>query len=278
MEAAAHGELILVPRIDGRYARVGTIAKIEEEGRVRGGADAVVIRGLHRGVVGVGVPGTGSATWVQIEPIHDGQPSRAGDRARPRVPRDPGEHRGVARHPAGRGVPARHLGPGTDRGHGRLLPGPQLRAQGRGPRDDRRRGAAGEGPRLGQGHARRDRREGAHPRRGVGEPREATARVDPARADGRDPQGARRGGRRRRHRRAPHEDRRGGHAGRGPRAGGARARPARAHLGAVPRARLDPDLPRLADRRAVVGADRRRPGHRRGARASSTPITKASTT
>ncbi len=75
VEAAAHGELILVPRIDGRYARVGTVAKIEEEGRVRGGVDAVVIRGLHRGVVGVGVPGTGSATWVQIEPIDDGTPS-----------------------------------------------------------------------------------------------------------------------------------------------------------------------------------------------------------
>ena len=75
VEAAAHGELILVPRIDGRYARVGTIAKIEEEGRVRGGVDAVVIRGLHRGIVGVGVPGTGSATWVQIEPVHDGEPS-----------------------------------------------------------------------------------------------------------------------------------------------------------------------------------------------------------
>jgi ATP-dependent Lon protease len=75
VEAAAHGELILVPKIEGRYARVGTIAKVEEEGRVRGGADAVVIRGLHRGVVGVGVPGTGSATWVQIEPIHDDTPS-----------------------------------------------------------------------------------------------------------------------------------------------------------------------------------------------------------
>ena len=36
VEAAAHGELILVPRIEGRYARVGTIAKVEEEGRVRG--------------------------------------------------------------------------------------------------------------------------------------------------------------------------------------------------------------------------------------------------
>jgi ATP-dependent Lon protease len=73
--AAAHGELILVPRIEGRYARVGTIAKIQEEGRVRGGVDAVVMRGLHRAVVGVGVPGTGSATWVQIDPVHDPEPS-----------------------------------------------------------------------------------------------------------------------------------------------------------------------------------------------------------
>ena len=75
IEAAAQGELILVPRIQGRYARVGTVAKVQEVGRVRGGAEAVVIRGLHRGVVGLGVPGTGSATWVEIEPVDDGQPS-----------------------------------------------------------------------------------------------------------------------------------------------------------------------------------------------------------
>ena len=75
IEAAAQGELILVPRIQGRYARVGTVAKVEEVGRVRGGAEAVVIRGLHRGVVGLGVPGTGSATWVEIEPVDDGHPS-----------------------------------------------------------------------------------------------------------------------------------------------------------------------------------------------------------
>ena len=75
IEAASHGELILVPRIQGRYARVGTVAKVEEVGRVRGGAEAVVIRGLHRGVVGLGVPGTGSATWVEIEPVEDGRPS-----------------------------------------------------------------------------------------------------------------------------------------------------------------------------------------------------------
>jgi ATP-dependent Lon protease len=75
IDAAAHGELIVVPRIEGRYARVGTVARVEEVGKVRGGADAAVIRGLHRGVVGVGVPGTGSATWVQIEAIDEAAPS-----------------------------------------------------------------------------------------------------------------------------------------------------------------------------------------------------------
>src|SRR4029078_12365064 len=75
IEPGAQGELILVPRIQGRYARVGTVAKVEEVGRVRGGAEAVVIRGLHRGVVGLGVPGAGGGTWVEIEPVDDGQPS-----------------------------------------------------------------------------------------------------------------------------------------------------------------------------------------------------------
>jgi ATP-dependent Lon protease len=79
IEAAARGEVLLVPRIEGRYARIGTVAKVEEVGRVRGGAEAAVIRGLHRGVVGVGVPGTGSATWVQLEPVEH---SEASPRAR----------------------------------------------------------------------------------------------------------------------------------------------------------------------------------------------------
>jgi len=76
LDAAARGELILVPRIEGRYARVGTVAKVEEVGKVRGGAEAAVIRGLHRGVVGVGVPGTGAATWVQIDPVDEIEPSQ----------------------------------------------------------------------------------------------------------------------------------------------------------------------------------------------------------
>jgi ATP-dependent Lon protease len=68
--AAAEGDeglLLTVPRIEGRYARVGVVAKIEDVGRLRNGVEAVVIRGLRRATVGLGVPGTGEATWVQIE-------------------------------------------------------------------------------------------------------------------------------------------------------------------------------------------------------------------
>jgi ATP-dependent Lon protease len=85
-EAASSGEdrlLLLVPRVDGRYAQVGTIGVVEDVGRLRGGQDALVIRGLRRAVLGVGVAGTGSATWIQAEPVADAAPSaRARELAR----------------------------------------------------------------------------------------------------------------------------------------------------------------------------------------------------
>ncbi|MEO8291609.1 MAG: endopeptidase La [Actinomycetota bacterium] len=71
IQAADGGELLLVPRLDGRYARIGTVATVEDVGRLRGGQDALVIRGLHRAAVGLGVPGTGEATWVQVEHVTD---------------------------------------------------------------------------------------------------------------------------------------------------------------------------------------------------------------
>ena len=69
VEAADGGELLLVPRIGERYARIGTVAQVEDVGRLRNGTEALVIRGLHRAAVGLGVPGTGRATWVQVEPV-----------------------------------------------------------------------------------------------------------------------------------------------------------------------------------------------------------------
>ncbi|MBV8235998.1 MAG: endopeptidase La [Acidimicrobiia bacterium] len=70
------GRLVLVPRLEnGRYANVGTVAAVETAGELPSGLRAVVVRGLQRARVGVGVPGTGSALWVQVEPVNDPVPS-----------------------------------------------------------------------------------------------------------------------------------------------------------------------------------------------------------
>jgi ATP-dependent Lon protease len=65
---SAGDTLLLVPRTErGSYARVGTVAVIEEMGQTPGGDQALVIRGLHRALIGSGVAGTGEAVWVQVE-------------------------------------------------------------------------------------------------------------------------------------------------------------------------------------------------------------------
>jgi len=62
--------VLLVPRLDDRYARVGTVAKVEDSGELGNGLQAVVVRGLHRAHVGIGVPApAGSALWVQAEHV-----------------------------------------------------------------------------------------------------------------------------------------------------------------------------------------------------------------
>jgi ATP-dependent Lon protease len=72
--ARANDTLLLVPRqADGRYARVGTIARIENRGNLPGGMPALVIRATTRAEVGVGVIGQTSALWVHVSPLPDGE-------------------------------------------------------------------------------------------------------------------------------------------------------------------------------------------------------------
>src|SRR5947208_9230826 len=59
--------LVLVPKTGTRYAAVGTVGKVEDAGKLQNGMEALVIRGLHRAVIGTGVAGTGDAVWVQVE-------------------------------------------------------------------------------------------------------------------------------------------------------------------------------------------------------------------
>ncbi len=79
VEAAqsAGGKLLLVPHIEGRYASVGVIAEVMEEGVLPGGLQAVAVRGDQRATIGTGVPGTGDALWVEAEPLDEGEPTAA---------------------------------------------------------------------------------------------------------------------------------------------------------------------------------------------------------
>src|SRR5687768_9991486 len=81
---SSEARVLLVPRLDDRYARVGTVAKVEDSGELPSGLRAVVVRGLHRATVGIGVPGPrGTALWVQAHPVLDEDPSpRARELAR----------------------------------------------------------------------------------------------------------------------------------------------------------------------------------------------------
>jgi ATP-dependent Lon protease len=66
---AAQSRLVVVPNIEGRYATVGVVARVIEEGELPGGPAAAIIEGEARAEIGTGVPGTGLATWVQVELI-----------------------------------------------------------------------------------------------------------------------------------------------------------------------------------------------------------------
>jgi ATP-dependent Lon protease len=79
VEAAqsAGGKLLLVPHIEGRYASVGVISEVMEEGALPGGLQAVAIRGDQRATIGTAVPGTGDALWVEAEALDEGEPTPA---------------------------------------------------------------------------------------------------------------------------------------------------------------------------------------------------------
>ncbi|MEZ0112755.1 ATP-dependent Lon protease [Catenulispora sp. EB89] len=73
VDAAANGptrggkqQVLLVPRLDGNYAKSGVVAIIEQTGRMAGsGRMVAVVRGTHRATIGVGTTGPGAALWVE---------------------------------------------------------------------------------------------------------------------------------------------------------------------------------------------------------------------
>jgi ATP-dependent Lon protease len=67
---------LLLPRLEeGRYARVGTVARIENRGNLPGGVPALIIRATARAEVGTGIVGETSALWVHASLVPDDDPS-----------------------------------------------------------------------------------------------------------------------------------------------------------------------------------------------------------
>ncbi|MCP3855462.1 MAG: endopeptidase La [Actinomycetia bacterium] len=70
-DSAADGDLLVVPRVEGRFARVGVIGHIENRGTLPNGTPALTVRALGRARVGSGVVGATAALWVEAEPVDD---------------------------------------------------------------------------------------------------------------------------------------------------------------------------------------------------------------
>jgi ATP-dependent Lon protease len=74
--------VLLVPRVDGHFARMGTVAHIDEAGRLPDGREASVLRGLHRGVLNGAAIERGGALWINVETAPDPELPELSPRAR----------------------------------------------------------------------------------------------------------------------------------------------------------------------------------------------------
>ncbi|MEY9215503.1 endopeptidase La [Thermobifida halotolerans] len=66
--------VLIVPRVDGSYSAVGTVALVEQIGRTPDGEPAAALRGVARARVGSGTTGVGAALWVTAEVHRDAAP------------------------------------------------------------------------------------------------------------------------------------------------------------------------------------------------------------
>ncbi len=81
-QASGQDQVLLVPRLDGKYAKAGTLGEIEQIGRLPGGAQAAVIRGVARVLIGAGTTGPGAALWVGATVLDEITDSKSGELAR----------------------------------------------------------------------------------------------------------------------------------------------------------------------------------------------------
>ncbi len=78
-DSGGQAQVLLVPRLDGKYASVGAWGVVEQIGRLPGGDQAAVVRGTSRARIGTGTTGPGAALWVEATVLDE---TAADDRAR----------------------------------------------------------------------------------------------------------------------------------------------------------------------------------------------------
>ena len=66
---ARKARVLLVPRTDGAYGAIGTLATVEQVGRLADGDPAALVRGVRRVRIGAGTTGPGAALWVEAVPV-----------------------------------------------------------------------------------------------------------------------------------------------------------------------------------------------------------------
>lgn len=75
-QASESGELLIVPRLEDRYATHGVLASIVQVGRIAGGSGAAaVVRGTKRAHIGAGANGPGAALWVEVTEVEEVEPT-----------------------------------------------------------------------------------------------------------------------------------------------------------------------------------------------------------
>ena len=71
VDVGDESRVLLVPKHEGEYAAVGTVARVTDRVRLPGGATAVALEGLHRGVAGAAETDPQGRLLVEVEERHD---------------------------------------------------------------------------------------------------------------------------------------------------------------------------------------------------------------
>src|SRR5215204_6526381 len=71
VDVGSEERVLLVPRHENQYASVGTVAEVTDRVRLPGGARAVSLSGLHRGVAGAARSDTQGTLRVEVDEVPD---------------------------------------------------------------------------------------------------------------------------------------------------------------------------------------------------------------